>query len=168
MRDTVRRTRALRSKRASITVLAASVAMGVSLLSAPAALASGGPGPGSGHGGGDGGGGGGRRLGPAVSTDGVGSLGSTWTLKSQHDDDGPGLVAGEEFEIATPAGHVWTVTFADNDIVFLDHVDVTATATGLRTLGKAPDQGIDQTMSVHAVDRATGEVIDGSVDLPAN
>ncbi|MCM3882486.1 hypothetical protein [Frankia sp. R82] len=165
MHTTVRRIRALRTKKASITVLAASVAMGVSLLSAPAALASGGPGGGDGGGGG---GGGGRRLGPAVSTEGVGSLGSTWTLKSQHDDDGPGLVAGEEFEIATPAGHIWTVTFADNDIVFLDHVDVTATATGLRTMGKAPDQGIDQIMSVHAVDRATGEVIDGSVDLPTN
>ncbi|MCL9759885.1 hypothetical protein [Frankia sp. AiPa1] len=159
------RTRTGRTRKASITVLAATVAMGVSLLSAPAALASGGHG--GGDGGSGGGGGSGRPGGPAVKTEGVGSLGSHWTLKSQHDDDGPGPVAGEEFEIDTPAGHVWTVTFADNGIVFFDHVDVTATATGLRAMSKAPDQGIDQIMSVHAVDRGTGEVIDGSVKLPA-
>ncbi len=153
----------MRLKRSSISTLtaAAAAAMTLSLLSAPAALASGG-----GGGGGDGSGGG-RRLGPPVSTSGVGSLGSPWTLKSQHDDDGPGLVAGEEFEITTPAGHVWAVTLADNGVPFFSQ-DVTADATGLKAMSKAPDQGIDQIMSVHAVDAGTHEVIDGSVDLPVN
>jgi hypothetical protein len=142
----------------------AAAVVGLSLLSAPAALASDGHGGGSGSSGGSGGG---RRLGPPVATSGVGTLGSPWTLKSQHDDDGPGLVAGEEFEIGTPAGRVWTVTFADNGVVFF-HQDVTAGTAGLRAMSKAPDQGVDQVMSVDAVDRTTGEVIDGSVDLPAN
>ena len=75
------------------TVAAAAMAFSPA---APAALASGGKG--SGGGGGDNGGGG-RRLGLGVATSGAGTLGSPWTLKSKHDDDGPGLVAGEEFEI---------------------------------------------------------------------
>ncbi|KJE19855.1 hypothetical protein FF36_05842 [Frankia torreyi] len=157
----------MKRTRVSVGVLAATAAVVLSLFSAPAALASGGHGGGDGGGSGDGGGGGGRRLGPAVETSGVGSLGSPWTLKSQHDDDGPGLVAGEEFEITTPPGHVWSVTFADNGVRFFQQ-DVTATDTGLRAMSKAPDQGVDQIMSVHAVDTGTHEVIDGSVDLPAN
>ena len=58
----------------------------------------------------------GRPCGPGVSTNGVGTLGSPYTLKSKHDDDGPGgsLVVGEEFEIKVPLGQVWQVTFADN------------------------------------------------------
>ena len=127
---------------------------------APAAFAQGGDG-------GGGGGGGGRKLGPAVSTSGTGTLGSPWTLKSQHDDDGPGLVAGEEFQINTPAGHVWTVTLADNGTPFFSQ-DVTADATGLKAMSKAADTGTDQHMTAHAVDKATGEVVDGAVDLPAN
>jgi hypothetical protein len=35
-------------------------------------------------------------------------------------------------------------------------------------MSKAADTGTDQLMSVHAVDQATYEVIDGVVDLPAN
>lgn len=151
----------MQRKALSVTMLTASVAVGLSLLSAPAALASGGPG-----GGGDGGHGGGRRLGPAVSTSGVGSLGSPWTLKSQHDDDGPGLVVGEEFEIGTPAGHVWSVAFADNGVTFFQQT-VTADAAGVRAMSKTADLGVDQVMSVHAVDLGTHEIIDGSVDLPA-
>lgn len=147
----------MKLKRSSVAVFTATAGMALSLLATPAAFASGG----------SGGSGGGRRLGPPVMTSGVGSLGSSWTLKSQHDVDGPGLVAGEEFEIKTPAGHVWTVTFADNGVTFFNQ-NVTATATGLRAMSKAPDQGIDQVMSVHAVDTGTREVIDGSVDLPAN
>jgi len=154
----------MKRKAFSVTMLTASVAVGLSLLSAPAALASGGPG--GGGDGGHGGSGGGRRLGPAVSTSGVGTLGSPWTLKSQHDDDGPGPVVGEEFEIGTPAGRVWTVVFADNGHEFF-HQDVTADAAGLRAMSKTADQGIDQVMSVHAVDTVTHEVIDGSVTLPA-
>jgi hypothetical protein len=141
--------------KSSAAALTATAAVALSMLAAPAAFAQGG------------GGGGGRKLGPAVSTSGTGTLGSPWTLKSQHDDDGPGLVAGEEFEINTPAGHVWTVTLADNGKPFFSQ-DVTADATGLKAMSKAADTGTDQHMTAHAVDKATGEVVDGAVDLPAN
>jgi hypothetical protein len=141
--------------KSSAAALTATAAVALSMLAAPAAFAQGG------------GGGGGRNLGPAVSTSGTGTLGSPWTLKSQHDDDGPGLVAGEEFEINTPAGHVWTVTLADNGTPFFSQ-DVTADATGLKAMSKAADTGTDQHMTAHAVDKATGEVVDGAVDLPAN
>ena len=143
--------------KSSAAALTATAAVALSMLAAPAAFAQGGDG---------GGGGGGRRLGPAVSTSGTGTLGSPWTLKSQHDDDGPGPVVGEEFQINTPAGHVWTVTLADNGTPFFSQ-DVTADATGLLAMSKTADLGIDQHMSAHAVDKATGEVVDGAVDLPA-
>jgi len=146
--------------KSSVAALTATAAVALSMLAAPAAFAQGG------DGGGSGGGGGGRKLGPAVSTSGTGTLGSPWTLKSQHDDDGPGPVVGEEFEIKTPAGHVWTVTLADNGTPFFSQ-DVTADATGLKAMSKTADLGIDQHMSAHAVDKATGEVVDGAVDLPA-
>ena len=146
--------------KSSAAALTATAAVALSMLAAPAAFAQGG------DGGGSGGGGGGRKLGPAVSTSGTGTLGSPWTLKSQHDDDGPGPVVGEEFEIKTPAGHVWTVTLADNGTPFFSQ-DVTADATGLKAMSKTADLGIDQHMSAHAVDKATGEVVDGAVDLPA-
>jgi hypothetical protein len=144
--------------KSSAAALTATAAVALSMLAAPAGFAQGGNGGGSG---------GGRKLGPAVSTSGTGTLGSPWTLKSQHDDDGPGLVAGEEFEINTPAGHVWTVTLADNGTPFFSQ-DVTADATGLKAMSKAADTGTDQHMTAHAVDKATGEVVDGAVDLPAN
>jgi hypothetical protein len=144
--------------KSSAAALTATAAVALSMLAAPAAFAQGGDG--------GGGGGGGRRLGPAVNTSGTGTLGSPWTLKSQHDDDGPGLVAGEEFQINTPAGHVWTVTLAGNGTPFFSQ-DVTADATGLTAMSKAADTGTDQHMTAHAVDKATGEVVDGAVDLPA-
>ncbi|HST64531.1 MAG TPA: hypothetical protein VLM05_05020 [Mycobacteriales bacterium] len=147
--------------RTSVAAAAAAAAVVLSAVAAPAAFASGK------GGGGGGGGGGGRPGGDGVSTAGVGTLGSPWTLKSKHDDDGPGPVAGEEFEIDTPLGHVWTVTFADNGQPFFGPQDVAATATGVRAMGKATDTGTEMIMSVHAVDTATGEVIDGAVDLPA-
>jgi hypothetical protein len=109
----------------------------------------------------------GRPCGPGVSMDGKGTLGSPYTLKSKHDDDGPNgtQVVGEEFEIGTPAGRVWHVTFADNGVVFFD-ADQTATVDGLRSQAAAPNQPGTQHMTVHAVDRTTGEVIDGAVDVP--
>ena len=150
--------------KSSAAALTATAAVALGMLAAPSAFAQGG---GSGGSGGSGGGSGsGRRLGPPVSTSGTGTLGSPWTLKSQHDDDGPGPVVGEEFEIKTPAGHVWTVTLADNGTPFFSQ-DVTADATGLLAMSKTADLGIDQVMSAHAVDKATGEVVDGAVDLPA-
>ncbi|WP_328519735.1 hypothetical protein [Kribbella sp. NBC_00359] len=148
--------------KSSVGALTATAAVALGMLAAPTAFAQGG-----GSGGGSGSGSGsGSRLGPAVSTSGTGTLGSPWTLKSQHDDDGPGPVVGEEFEIKTPAGHVWTVTLADNGTSFFSQ-DVTADATGLKAMSKTADLGIDQHMSAHAVDKATGEVVDGAVDLPA-
>lgn len=109
----------------------------------------------------------GRPCGPGVSASGVGSLGSPWTLKSKHDDDGPGgtQVVGEEFEINVPAGEVWLITFADNGVVFFNQSS-TSTAGGIREVHPAPDQPGTQHMTVHAVDPATGEVIDGFVDVP--
>jgi len=150
--------------KSSVAALTATAAVALGMLAAPTAFAQGG---GSGGSGGSGGGSGsGRRLGPPGSTSGTGTLGSPWTLKSQHDDDGPGPVVGEEVEIKTPAGHVWTVTLADNGTPFFSQ-DVTADATGLLAMSKTADLGIDQVMSAHAVDKATGEVVDGAVDLPA-
>ena len=140
--------------KSSAAALTATAAVALGMLAAPSAFAQGG------------GSGSGRRLGPAVSTSGTGTLGSPWTLKSQHDDDGPGPVVGEEFQINTPAGHVWTVTLADNGTPFFSQ-DVTADATGLLAMSKTADLGIDQVISAHAVDKATGEVVDGAVDLPA-
>lgn len=109
-----------------------------------------------------------RPCGPPVSTSGTGTLGTPWTMKSMHDDDGPGgtLVEGEEFEINTQvAGQLWTITFADNGTVFFTGDDV-STATGIREVHAAANQPGTQHMTVHAVNHVTGETIDGAVDVP--
>lgn len=108
-----------------------------------------------------------RPCSPGVSTHGVGSLGSPYTLKSMHDDDGPGgsQVVGEEFEINVPAGQVWQVTFADNGVVFFDQPS-TASAAGIREVHAAPNQPGTKHMTVHSVSAGTGEVIDAFVDVP--
>jgi hypothetical protein len=109
-----------------------------------------------------------RPCGPPVTTSGHGTLGTSWNLKSMHDDDGPGgsLVVGEEFEINTQvAGQLWTITFADNGTVFFTGDDVSA-ATGVREVHAAPNQPGIQHMTVHAVNHDTGEAIDGAVDVP--
>jgi hypothetical protein len=116
----------------------------------------------------------GRRCGPEVSTSGVGNLGSSYTLKSKHDDDGPGgsLVEGEEFEIAVPAGQTWQVTFADNGVIFFNQPSIsgpqptTPPTIGIREVHAAPNQPGTQHMTVHAVSQATGEIIDAFVDVP--
>jgi hypothetical protein len=112
----------------------------------------------------------GRPQGRAVSTTGVGTLGSHWKLKSMHDDDLPGApgapVAGEEFEIEVAAGHTWTTTFANNGVVFFSG-DQVSTAAGIREVHPSPGQRGNEHMTVHAVDHNTGETIDGFVDLPA-
>jgi len=112
-----------------------------------------------------------RRCGPPSSTQGVGTLGHTWTLKSMYDDDGPvpgALVVGEEFEIATQgAGQHWAVTFSDNGTVFFSNPDDVSTATGLREVHMTPAQhNTIEHMNAHAVRKETGEVIDGTVILP--
>jgi hypothetical protein len=110
----------------------------------------------------------GRPCGPPVSTSGVGTLGTSFKLKSMHDDDGPGgsLVVGEEFEIFTQVvGQVWTITFADNGLVFFQ-ADDPATPTGIREVHPTPNQPGTQHMTVHAVNHTTAEVIDAFVDVP--
>jgi hypothetical protein len=107
--------------------------------------------------------GGGRPCGPAVSTSGVGSLGTGWTLKSMYDDDGavPGVVVGEEFQINTEAaGQVWHVQLADNGLVFFDQ-QMTSTAAGITAMGKTADQNrTDQHMTAVATRVPDGETID--------
>jgi hypothetical protein len=109
-----------------------------------------------------------RRCGPTSSASGHGTLGTSWTLKSKHDDDGPGgsFVIGEEFEINTQVvGQVWSITFADNADVFFT-ADDTSTATGIREVHpNANKPGVIQHMTAHAVNHTTGEVIDGAVDV---
>lgn len=112
-----------------------------------------------------------RPCGPPVMTQGVGTLGHTWTLKSMYDDDGPvqgALVVGEEFEIATQgAGQHWAVTFSDNGTVFFSNPDDVSTDTGLREVHMTPAQhNTVEHMSAHAVRKETGEVVDGTVVLP--
>ncbi|WP_026424720.1 hypothetical protein [Actinokineospora inagensis] len=109
----------------------------------------------------------GRPCGPPSTTDGVGSAGTAFTLKSMYDDDGPGLVAGEEFEINTEAaGQHWTVTFSDNGVVFFANPDDVSTATGIREVHPNHiTRGTVQHMNAHAVRHDTGEVIDATVVL---
>lgn len=109
-----------------------------------------------------------RPCGPPVMTSGNGSLGTAWTLKSQYDDDGPGLVAGEEFQIETQgAGQHWTVVLSDNGTPFFTNNDDVSTASGINeTHPNHTVHHINNVMSAHAVRHETGEVIDGSVTLP--
>src|SRR5690348_15725174 len=74
----------------------------------------------------------GRPCGDPVSTSGMGSQGTPWTLKSQYDDNGPGLVAGEEFQITTQgAGQHWTVVLSHNGTAFFTNNDDVSTASGI-------------------------------------
>lgn len=109
-----------------------------------------------------------RPCGQPVMTSGVGSLGTGWTLKSQYDDNGPGLVAGEEFQINTEgAGQHWTVVLSDNGKAFFTNNDDVSTPTGINETHPNPTvHHINNVMSAHAVRHDTGEVIDGSVTLP--
>ena len=137
----------MRGKKA---VVVAALAVGLSLVGAPGAWASGRPG------------------GPAVTNSGTGTLGSAWKLKSMHDDANGAQIVGEEFEIAPVGGGVgqtWTITFADNGVVFFTGTQV-ATATGIRVVESTANQPGIQHMTAYAVDQDTGEVVDGSVDLP--
>lgn len=107
-----------------------------------------------------------RRCGPTYEQDSAGSLGTSFTLKSKHDDDGPGgsFVVGEEFEIhTTVAGQVWSITFADNGKVFFTGDDV-STTTGIREQHATANQpGVTQIMTADALNHATGETIHGSL-----
>ncbi|MFE3174368.1 hypothetical protein ACFXPA_13545 [Amycolatopsis sp. NPDC059090] len=109
-----------------------------------------------------------RRCGPTSEADGVGNMGTSWTLKSKHDDDGPGgsFVVGEEFEIHTNVpNQLWSITFADNGQVFFTGDDL-STATGIREQHPTANHpGTNQHMTVHAVNHTTGEIIDAAVDV---
>jgi hypothetical protein len=107
----------------------------------------------------------GRPGGKAVIQTGNGTLGSPFKLKSMHDDNN----VGEEFEItpgAAGVGQTWSITFADNGLVFLQATQ-TATSTGIRETAMTPNQAGTQHMTAHAVNQVTGEVVDAAVDLPA-
>ncbi|MGW5722278.1 hypothetical protein ACWEVP_39315 [Amycolatopsis sp. NPDC003865] len=109
-----------------------------------------------------------RRCGPTYEQDSTGSLGTPFTLKSKHDDDGPGgsFVVGEEFEIHTNvAGQTWSITFADNGKVFFTGDDV-STATGIREQHPTANQpGVTQHMTADALNHTTGETIHGFLDV---
>jgi hypothetical protein len=110
----------------------------------------------------------GRPCGDPVMTSGAGTDGTTWTLKSQYDDNGPGLVSGEEFQINTQAaGQHWTVVLSHNGTAFFTNNDDVSTATGINeTHPDRATHGTTQVMTAHAVRHDTGEVIDGTVELP--
>jgi hypothetical protein len=110
----------------------------------------------------------GRPCGPPVSTKGVGSAGTSWTLKSMYDDNGPGLVVGEEFQIETQdAGQHWTVVLSDNGKAFFTNNDDVSTASGINETHANPAvHHTVEVMTAHAVRHDTGEVIDGTVTLP--
>ncbi|MEU0793185.1 hypothetical protein ABZ342_24185 [Amycolatopsis sp. NPDC005961] len=109
-----------------------------------------------------------RRCGPTYEQDKSGSLGTPFTLKSKHDDDGPGgsFVVGEEFEIHTNvAGQTWTITFADNGLVFFTGDDV-STTMGIREQHATANQpGVTQHMTADALNHTTGETIHGFLDV---
>jgi hypothetical protein len=110
----------------------------------------------------------GRPCGDPVNSAGTGTMGTGWTLKSMYDDNGPGLVAGEEFQINTEgAGQHWTVVLSDNGKAFFTDNDVVSTATGINETRPNPVvHGTTEVMAAHAVRHDTGEIIDGSVTLP--
>jgi hypothetical protein len=139
--------------KSAAALLAASAAAVLTLAAGPAAFAK------------DGGGGGGRPGGPPVTAAGTGSLGSAWTLKSMHDDAAGAQIVGEEFEINGNAGDTWAVTFADNGTTFFTGNEV-ATSAGITVNSSTANLAGDQTMTAHAVNQQTGEVVNGSVTLP--
>ena len=110
----------------------------------------------------------GRPCGEPVSTAGTGPDGTSWTLKSQYDDNGPGLVAGEEFQINTEAaGQHWTVVLSGNGKAFFTNNDDVSVAAGINETHPDPTvHHINNVLSAHAVRHDTGEVIDGTVTLP--
>lgn len=135
----------------ALAVATGAMAIGVGVIAAPAANASG------------------RPCGQASSISGTGSDGTPFTLKSMYDDDGPTpgvVVVGEEFEINTEAvGQTWTITYSDNGTVFLNDTQV-STATGIREQGMTTAQPGTQTMVAKAVNLGNGETIVGTVQLP--
>jgi hypothetical protein len=136
-------------KTLSLALVAAAATASLSLFVAQGAWASGRPG------------------GQPVTASGTGTLGSPWTLKSMHDDLNGAQIVGEEFEIfpVNGVGQTWTITFADNGVVFFTGTDV-ATATGIREVHSTANQPGTQHMTAHAVNQNTGEMVDGAVDLP--
>jgi hypothetical protein len=149
-----------------LALLTAGTALSMGLAFAPAALAGTAPAPVPAR---HGGGGGGRPGGQPVTKDGVGSLGTTWHLKSMHDDvDATGQqVVGEEFEIDAPDAANWVITLQDNGVTF--PFTETIAADSLTVNGMTPNQPGTQHMTASATDTVTGETISPNVafvDLP--
>lgn len=109
----------------------------------------------------------GRRLGNPVMTAGTCSEGtSTFTLKSQFDDEPFPQTVGAEFEVNTGViGQTWQVTLTDNGVVFFDApVETVGPEGGLNVTH--PDQGsfaIAHTIAAQAVNLADGARCNGQV-----
>jgi hypothetical protein len=107
---------------------------------------------------------------PSPTYSGVGTLGTPWVVKGVADANGPGStpVVGEEFEINTRVtDQAWSITFADDGVVFFT-ADDSSTVAGIREVRSTAEQpGTLQRLTVHAVNDTTGEVIDGAVDVPS-
>jgi hypothetical protein len=109
----------------------------------------------------------GRRLGPAVKTAGPCSDGTTtFTLKSQFDDDPFPQTVGAEFEVDSGViGQTWQVTLTDNGTVFFDEPVVTTGPEGALNVTH-PDQGafnLAHAIVATAVEADTGAVCTGQV-----
>lgn len=110
---------------------------------------------------------GGRRLGPPVRTAGVCSDGtSTFTLKSQFDDDPFPQTVGAEFEVDSGViGQIWQITLTDNGVPFYDQPVETTGPEGALNVTH-PDQGafnIAHAIVATAVNQADGTVCTGEV-----
>jgi hypothetical protein len=156
-------------KSSVLALLTAGTALSLSLAAAPAALAAAAPAPvpASNSGPGGGGGGGGRPGGQPVVSDGFGSLGTAWHLKSMHDDLAGAQVVGEEFEIDAPDPQNWTITLADNGTTF--PFTETIRVGSLTVNGMTANQPGIQHMTASATDSVTHETITPDkafVDLP--
>jgi hypothetical protein len=108
-----------------------------------------------------------RRLGRPVKTAGGCSDGTTtFTLKSQFDDEPFAQTVGAEFEVDSGViGQTWQVTLTDNGVVFFDQPGDTTGPEGALNVTH-PDQGafaIAHTIVARAVNAADGAVCTGQV-----
>jgi hypothetical protein len=110
---------------------------------------------------------GGRPLGHPVDTAGVCSDGaSTFTLKSQLDDDPFPQTVGAEFEVDSGViGQAWEITLTDNGVPFFEAPVETTGPEGALNVTH-PDQGafnIAHTIAATAVNQVDGTVCTGEV-----
>jgi hypothetical protein len=109
----------------------------------------------------------GRRLGNPVETSGTCTDGrTTFTLKSQFDDEPFAQTVGAEFEVDSGiVGQSWDVTLTDNAVAFFAALVPTTGPEGAFNVTH-PDAGafaIDHTIAARAVNGADGTVCTGEV-----